>query len=240
MLKVRYLSVIASLACLALVPSSAAPQPICTLIVQPWQLLQSVIESAPAGAVVCLAAGMWTQGVLIKDKILTLWGAGRDQTLLMGATGALADGISVVGHSVVTIRGLGIYNFRDGVVINGYSHVTVQDVQVSGNVSYGLHVLGMGEVTLENSLISYNRGGIVAEDSAHVSAQYSQILNNQEDGIWLDFASWAWLATNTIQGNERYGIRAYSPECLFVCWRNVVTHNRAGDFYPEILTQKCQ
>ncbi len=240
MLKVRYLSTIASLICLAVVLSSEAAQPICTLTVQPWQPLQSVIESAPPGAVICLTAGMWTQGISVKDKILTLWGAGRDQTVLMGAAGALADGISVLGHSVVTIRGLGIYNFRDGVVIRDYSRVTIYDVQVSGNISYGLRVLGMGEMVLENSWISYNRGGIVAEDAAHVSVQYSQVLNNREDGIWLDFASWAWLANNTIQYNGRYGIRAYSPECLFVCWRNVVTNNKAGDFYPETLAQKCR
>lgn len=240
MFGVRCFSAIVLLAFLAFAQGSEAIQPICTLIAQPWQPLQNAIEGAPAGAVICLTAGMWTQGISIKDKILTLWGSGRDQTLLMGAVGVHADGISVLGHSVVTLHGLGIYNFRDGVVINNYSRVTIHDVQASGNTSYGVHVLGMGEVTLENSLISYNRGGIMAEDGAHVSAQYSQVLNNQEDGIWLDFASWAWLANNTIRGNERYGIRVYSPECLFVCWRNSVTNNRAGDFYPETLAQKCR
>lgn len=240
MFRARYFSAIAVLAFLALTPSSGATQPICTLIAEPWQSLQNVIESAPPGAVICLTAGMWTHGVSLTDKIITLWGAGRDHTVLMGAAGALADGISVIGRSVVTLRGVGIYNFRDGIVINGQSRVEIHDVQASGNTSYGLHILGMGEAILENSLISYNRSGIVAEDSSHISVQYSQVLTNQEDGIRLDFASWAWLVSNTIQGNGRYGIRVYSLENLFVCWRNVVTDNRAGDFYPEMAAQKCQ
>jgi len=239
MLRVRYFSAIASLAFLALVPSAAATQSICTLIVQPWQPLQNVIESAPAGAVICLTAGMWTQGISIKDKIITLWGAGRDQAVLIGAAGVLPDGISVLGRSVVTLRGLGIYNFRDGIAVGDYSRVTIYDTQISGNARYGLHVWGIGEATLENSLVSYNGVGIVAEDGAHVSAQYSQVLNNQGDGIWLDFASWAWLVSNIIQGNGRYGIHLYSLENLFVCWRNRVLQNRAGDFYPEAASQRC-
>ena len=215
-------------------------QPPCTMTVSPWQSLQSVLESAPPGAVICLTAGVWLQGIAIKDKILTLWGAGRDQTFFLNTSGALVDGISVSGQSIVTIRGLGISNFRDGIVANGYSRVAVHDAQISANTRYGLHALGVSEVTLENSLISYNRGGILAEDSAHVAAQSSQVLNNQEDGIWLDFASWAWLIDNTIAHNKRYGIHLYSLEGLFVCRRNTVINNKAGDFHPEIAAQKCQ
>lgn len=240
MLHVRYWGIKGVLALLCLVSYVSIAQSPCTLTVQPWQPLQNVIESAPAGAVICLTAGMWNQGISIKDKILTLWGAGKDQTIFVGAVGTRADGISVSGQSIVTVKGLGIYNFRDGIIVSGYSQAAIHDVQISGNGQYGLHALGLGQVTLENSVISYNRGGILAEDSAHVTVQYSQILNNQEDGIWLDFASWAWLAHNIVMGNGRYGIRLYSLEGLFVCWRNVVAYNRAGDFYPEIAAQKCQ
>lgn len=213
-------------------------QPTCTMTASPWQSLQSILENAPPGAVICLTAGVWTQGISIKDKILTLWGAGRDQTIFVSTAGT--DGISVSGQSIVTIKGLGIYNFRDGIVVSGYSQAAVHDAQISGNTQYGLHVLDLGQAILENSVISYNRGGIFAEDSAHVTVQYSQIFNNQEDGIWLDFASWAWLANNTVTNNGRYGIHLYSLEGLFVCRRNIVKDNKAGDFYPEIAAQKCQ
>lgn len=199
-------------------------QPLCSMTVSPWQPLQSVLDAASSGSVICLTAGVWTQGVSIKDKILTLWGAGRDQTIFVGAVGTRADGISVSGQSIVTVKGLGIYNFRHGIIVSGSSQAAIHDVQISGNGQYGLHALGLGQVTLENSVISYNRGGILAEDSAHVTVQYLQILNNQEDGIWLDFASWAWLAHNIVMGNGRYGIRLYSLEGLFVCWRNVVAN----------------
>lgn len=238
MLHTRSLKVIGILALSMAVYGTA--QPTCTMTVSPWQSLQSILENAPPGAVICLTAGVWTQGITLKDKILTLWGAGRDQTIFIGAVGTLADGISVSGQSIVAIRGLGIYNFRDGIVVSGYSQVTVHDVQISGNAWYGLHALGMGQATLENSVISYNRGGIFAEDSAHAAVQYSQVLNNQEDGIWMDFASWAWLISNTVANNGRYGIRLYSLECLFVCRRNIVMNNNAGDFYPAVAAQKCQ
>lgn len=240
MLTVRYLSAIALLAFLTFAPTSEALQPICTLTAQPWQPLQNVIESAPAGAVICLTAGMWTQGVSIKDKIITLWGSGWDQTVLMGATDAFADGISVLGRSVVTVRGLGIYNFREGIVVSGQSHVSIRDVQLSRNTRSGLHVLELADATLENSPVSYNLDGVVAEDSAQVTVQYSQIVSNQREGIWLDFASLGWLVGNIIQSNGRYGVRVYSLENLSVCWRNVVTNNKAGDFYPEMAAYKCQ
>lgn len=238
MLHTRSLKVIGILALSLAVYGTA--QPPCTMTVSPWQPLQSILENAPPGAVICLTAGVWTQGISIRDKILTLWGAGGDQTVFLSAASTLADGISVSGQSIVTIRGLGIYNFRDGIVVSGYSQATIHDAQISGNTRYGLHALDMGQAILENSVISYNHGGIFAEDSAHVAVHYSQILHNQEDGIWLDFASWAWLTNNTITDNGRYGIRLYSLEGLFVCWRNVVTNNKAGDFYPEIAAQKCR
>ncbi|MFN4219095.1 MAG: right-handed parallel beta-helix repeat-containing protein [Candidatus Bipolaricaulia bacterium] len=237
MLTARYLNAVAWLAFFAFAPSSEAIQPICTLIAQPWQPLQNVIESAPPGAVLCLAAGVWTHGVSLHDKVLTLWGAGPDQTIVMGAGDT--DGISVFGQSLVTVRGLGIYNFRDGMVVSGQSHVSIRDLQLSNNSRAGLHVLGLADATLENSLVSYNLDGVAGEESAQVTVQYSQIVSNQRDGIRLDFASLAWLIGNIIQNNERYGVRVYSLENLFVCWRNVVTNNKAGDFYPEMAAYKC-
>lgn len=238
MLRARYFGVVGLLVLVALVPSKA--QLLCTLTVSPWQPLQSVIESAPAGAVLCLTAGVWTQGVSIHNKVLTLWGAGADQTTLMGAAGALSDGISISGQSVVTVRGLGVYNFRDGIVALGQSRVTIRDVQLASNVRSGLHVLGLSDVTLEHSLSSYNLDGVVAEDSAQVTLQYSQITGNQRDGLRLDFSSSGWLIGTIIQGNGRYGVLLYSLENLSVCWRTVVRDNRAGDFYPEVAAQKCQ
>jgi nitrous oxidase accessory protein NosD len=237
MFRVRYCGVMGLLALMSLCPSEA--QPICTLTVQPWQPVQSVVESAPAGAVICLAAGMWTQGISIHNKVLTLWGAGPDQTALMGAAGALSDGISVSGQSVVTVRGLGVYNFRDGIVAFGQSRLSIQDVQLSNNMGSGLWVLGVSDVTLEHALVSYNLDGVVAEDASQVTLQYSQMRENQRDGLRLDFASSGWLVSNIIQGNGRYGIHLYSLENLSVCWRNRVLQNRAGDFYPEAASQRC-
>jgi nitrous oxidase accessory protein NosD len=237
MLRARYWSVMGLLVVASLCPSEA--QLICTLTVQPWQPLQGVIESAPPGAVICLTPGMWTQGISIHNKVLTLWGAGADQTILMGAAGTLSDGISVSGQSVVTVRGLGVYNFRDGIVAFGQSRLSVRDVQLSNNRGSGLRGLGVSDVTLEHSLVSYNLDGVVAEDGAQVTLQYSQIMENQRDGLWLDFASSGWLISNIIQGNGRYGVRLYSLENLSVCWRNRVRDNRAGDFYPEAASQRC-
>lgn len=236
----RYSSIAGVLILLSLAPHISVAQGSCTLTVQPWQPLQNVIESAPAGAVLCLAAGVWTHGVSVHDKVLTLWGAGPDQTILMGTAGAPTDGISISGQSLVTVRGLGVYTFRDGVVVSGHSRVTIQDTWLSHNARAGVHGLGLAEVTVENSLVSHNLDGVVGEDSAHLTVQYSQILNNQRDGIWLDFASLGWLISNSIQQNGRYGVHLYSLENLFVCWRNAIADNRAGDFYPEMAAYKCR
>ncbi len=235
MLRTRYLKAFGIL--ILVMAACGTAQPYCTMTVSSWQSLQTILDAAPPGAVICLGAGVWAQGVSLKDKILTIWGAGPEQTVLMGSENT--DGLRILGQSVVTVRGLAIYNFRDGIVISNLSRAVIRDVWVAKSAQYGLHALGRSETTLENSFISYNRGGILAEDAAHVTVLYSQIFENAEDGIWLDFASWGWLADNTIQGNGRYGVRLYSLENLFVCWRNRVRNNRAGDFYPEAASQKC-
>ncbi|MCX8103885.1 MAG: right-handed parallel beta-helix repeat-containing protein [Candidatus Bipolaricaulota bacterium] len=236
----RYLSVLGVFALLLLAARAIAMQPSCTVTVQPWQPLQTAVESVPAGAVLCLAAGVWTQGISLQDKVLTLWGAGPDQTILMGAAGTLADGISVSGQSLVTVQGLGIYNFRDGIISSGRSRVSIRDAQLFSNARAGVRVVELAEATLEHSLVSHNLDGVVAEDSAQVTIQYSQILSNTRDGVWLDFVSSGWLIGNSIQHNGRYGVHVYSLENLFVCWRNVVRDNRAGNFYPQMVAYKCQ
>lgn len=233
----QYLKLFGTLIAIGL--SSGVAQPRCTLFVQPGQSLQNIIENAPAGAVICLVPGMWTQSMSVQDKILTLWGAGRDQTILMGTASTPSDGITISGGSIVTLRGLAIYNFRHGIVARGSSRVVLHDAQVSGNAGYGVYALGTTHTTVENSQISYNLGGVTVQDSAHSVIQYSQILNNKEDGIRLDFASTAWLVSNIIESNGHYGVRVYSLENLSVCWRNVVRNNRAGDFYPEMAAQRC-
>lgn len=75
MLHTRSLKVIGILALSLAVYGTA--QPPCTMTVSPWQPLQSILENAPPGAVICLTAGVWTQGISIRDKILTLWGGRR-------------------------------------------------------------------------------------------------------------------------------------------------------------------
>jgi parallel beta-helix repeat protein len=53
-----------------------------TIVVHPGQSIQTAVDNAPAGATIKLDAGTWTEAVCIKNKGLTIVGAGRDQTVI--------------------------------------------------------------------------------------------------------------------------------------------------------------
>lgn len=63
----------AALVLFALAAGNAEPvglaQADCTVTVQPGQSIQSAIDAAPEGAVICLVAGMWEENLTITQSL---------------------------------------------------------------------------------------------------------------------------------------------------------------------------
>ncbi|MBI1744752.1 right-handed parallel beta-helix repeat-containing protein [Candidatus Acetothermia bacterium] len=166
----------------------------CTIIVQPGQSIQKVIDQAQAGAVVCLSPGTFQENIQIK-KSLTLRGAGRMQAVIKGKVekGQREPGppgvqmtepvvrIESASEIEVNIKGLTIAEAE----FYGPPPVTCDFVpcfyalRIPPSISVGGHA----KATIRSSTVSRSGSGLAVGNSAQVSLIDSQVSDNSGSGI---------------------------------------------------------
>jgi parallel beta-helix repeat protein len=144
----------------------------CSVTLSPGQPIQSAINQAQAGAVICLAPGTWNENLVIA-KPLTLRGAGKEQTVISGAVNnkiilQIGSEELVVSPEVIKVKiedlkiaeGKGCEEFPTrcalGIAALGRVEVTITNVQISNNEGSGIGVCCLAQVTIFNSHISRN------------------------------------------------------------------------------------
>ncbi|RLB59493.1 MAG: hypothetical protein DRI90_15325 [Deltaproteobacteria bacterium] len=132
---------------------------------KPWPTVGQAVAAAAPGALIAVAAGSYSEDVLIQHKPVRLWGRCPEQVAIE-ATGqsvgpcpptALcildgADGTEVGG---IAIRGAGI-----GILLSGSENVLVDRVRLHDNATRGIdaeNTLGPTSMDLRGSLIEQNR-----------------------------------------------------------------------------------
>jgi parallel beta-helix repeat protein len=169
--------------------------------VQPGQSIQQAINTVSEGALVCLAAGTFTENVTI-TKSLSLRGAGSTQTILQGSvrverdqeirvalTGWTIKGsrfgaaLRVAGQAVVTLDDLALTESFSGLLATGSAMVTVTDSRFVKNQFDGARAENAARLTLSRALIAENFDGIVVRDSAQLELRASTLTENRYCGL---------------------------------------------------------
>lgn len=201
----RLSSVIALLVLLALAPSDAEAQN-CAVTLQPGQSVQQAINAVSEGALVCLAAGTFTENLTI-TKNLSLRGAARDQTILQGAVRVELDRPIQVALTNLTVTGS---RFGAGVRIGGQAIVTLDDAAVTESFM-GVLAVGSARATITNAQISHNQyDGVRGEGSALLTAQNTRIVENGLDGVVVRDSAELKLGESIIENNKRCGLRVFA------------------------------
>jgi nitrous oxidase accessory protein NosD len=163
--------------------------------------IQAAIDAAEPGYTVAVQPGIYQESLIIPvEKALTLRGAGRDATILVGdgqvpginikAQGSSVEGFTITGGGEAGIRVQTLDGFDELVIIsdNRISHTAGTD-RTDG---WGIWVAGAVATIADNEILS-NRGGIAA-GNAEVTIVNNLITDNV---VGIAFGD----AGGTVRGN---------------------------------------
>ena len=212
--------VVALLVSVALGPNTVAADDALCIWVDVADSLQARIDAAPAGSILCLPEGTWTENVVI-TKPLTLRGQGPGRTILRSPRQTVPD-----FSPVISVRGSGSSRPLS-VVIEGLSVIgTPEGVAGAGRANAGVEVLGKSQVVLYNCHVLMALHGVVllGEAQAYVdtcrfegsasglmlfgrsqAVVLQTTLSQVEDGVVANGSAQVVVARSTIE-RSRFGV----------------------------------
>ncbi|MBI3460512.1 right-handed parallel beta-helix repeat-containing protein [Candidatus Acetothermia bacterium] len=216
----------------------------CTVMVSAGSPIQAAIDSASAGAVICVEAGSYSENLTIRNKQdLTLQGAGRDNVTLDGSAGIATKraAIAIEKSEKITIQGFRIVNSRRAIDALNTKQLIVTDNRFEKNLRQSL-LLDASEAELRNNLVLNTHkdidGGngigiqtfnsVFALDNVTVSGSAAEGISAQGDPSELGSTLTIQKATATIEDNTilRNGYAGvFAQDSTDV----VVTHNRIAE-----------
>lgn len=165
----------------------------CTFRVNPGTSIREIINSAPAGAVVCLSEGTWKENLLI-TKSITLKGQGT-RTVLLGG-----DPQSYAPAPIVLIKGdTSIQVVVENLVIAGLKLVIAGLKEAVRTNTHGITILGGSSVVARRLEISDGDVGIFVGDTARLTLSESIIFGCHHGVLVTDTA---WVEINNTIVNE--------------------------------------
>ncbi|MBI1742385.1 right-handed parallel beta-helix repeat-containing protein [Candidatus Acetothermia bacterium] len=138
----------------------------CTVMVSAGSPIQAAIDSASAGAVICVEAGSYSENLTIRNKQdLTLQGAGRDNVTLDGSAGIATKkaAIAIEKSEKITIQGFKIVNSRRAIDALNTKQLIVTDNRFEKNLRQSL-LLDASEAELRNNLVLNTQKDIDGEN----------------------------------------------------------------------------
>ena len=158
--------------------------------------IQAAINAAGDGDFIRVAAGVYSENILIKSKSISLRGAGIGQTIVLGSV--RIDNASETSFEGFTMKGGGIH-------VRNSSPVRITGNEIIDSPNAGLWLEKSDNAVISDNIINNNgKEGILVDDSSGVIGS-STIAENQTDGIVINNSS-PTLVDNTVTSNARDGI----------------------------------
>ena len=187
--------------------------------------IQAAINAAGNGDFIRVAAGVYSENILIDSKNFSLRGAGIGQSIILGSV-RIYD-TSETSFEGFTVKGGGI-------------HVRNSPVRITGNEiidspSAGLWLENCFNVVISDNIIRNNgKEGILVDDSSGVIGS-STVADNKTDGIVINNSS-PTLLDNTVTSNARDGIaiRGFISLSAPLLLANVIRENGGASNYDII------
>jgi len=180
----------------------------CQITVREGMSLQAAISLAPAGAVICLEAGVWRENLVI-TKPLTVQGMGPNEKSTIMGYGRTAPVIRVEGDQStrVTLNGITVMWGPIGIAVVGAAQVIIVNSAVR-SCGYGIAVAKSAQATVTNSSVAdCEVSGVYVTDSALVNVHNAEIKSTMGwFAIHVDSSARALLTAATITDNTYTGV----------------------------------
>ncbi len=208
----------------------------------PFKTITKGITTVSVGGSVHVAAGTYPENVTV-NKYLLLTGAGSTTggTVISGAGSGMGVYITASGPdsaNPVTISGVRVTNFSNGLQTAGVSHVAFNDVVSTANINNGLE-LGNGTTDLNLSMCEFShntangiRFGTAATvsgfsmDGCHVDYNNMGLVNFQTGDGSSNFDNVV-IKNSTFNENKQKGI--YVEKLHNASFQNVVVNHSGWD-----------
>jgi hypothetical protein len=198
-------------------------------LAQPWTTIQQAIDVAPAGAVVAIAAGTYSEDLLIEAKPLRLWGRCPD---LVEVVGVADDGRAVVvgpGAGGSELHALAITGPGQGIEVTAsellLDRVWIHDSGWRGIYAHGTE--GAVSLTITGSLIEratrlgmWIHGAAAIIDATVVRDTESDDNDDYGDGIFVEWHLASdrrgdlELRQSLVTGNRKVGVFVAGADAL--------------------------
>ena len=165
--------------------------------------IQAVVDNASSGETIYVAAGSYTENVVIMTPHLTLQGEGADVVTVNAASSS--DNVFEVTADYVNISGFNMTGATEhsyvGIYLNVADHCKITENTASNNDD-GIYLHYSSNNTLMNNTASSNgHHGIFLLHSSNNTLQDNNASNN-DNGIYLWYSSNNMLASNNASNND--------------------------------------
>ena len=188
--------------------------------------IQAAINAAGVGDFIRVAAGVYSENILIKSKSISLRGAGIGQSIILGSV--KINNASETSFEGFTVKGGGIH-------VRNSSPARITGNEIIDSPSAGLWLENSSNVVASDNIIRNNgKEGILIDDSSGVIGS-TTVADNKTDGIVINNSS-PTLLDNAVTSNARDGIaiRGFTSYSAPLLLANVVRDNGGASNYDII------
>lgn len=197
--------------------------------VGPKKTIQAGVDAISAGSVCMVAAGTYTEHVIMKEGII-LKGAGAEVTVIDGGgSGPVVTGAdnSVIDGFTITGASPGGFPDATGILCEGTS-MTIRNNIISNIAIYPVFVRNASPLILGNTIFGSGNNGIYNSHGSGTIVRNNLIYDCEDNGIYcLQTSSTLQMVNNTIVENG-FGINIQNCPLGLTIINNIVAHNNTG------------